>query len=120
MALTAMWYPLTSKCWASIAVRTNTFVSLLLSLSLSHDCRYDADVVDPALKRQMGSAFHATHDVFDVLVTDGRYKLKTILDPACYRLVDTRALRAHSILQARHMWRHAAVGTRRCCSYDIC
>ena len=99
MALTAMWYPLTSKCWASIAVRTNTFVSLLLSLSLSHDCRYDADVVDPALKTQLGSAFEATHDVFDVLVSDGRNKIKTILDPSCYRLVYARALRVHSIIR---------------------
>uniref|UniRef100_A0AAV1UYI7 CST complex subunit CTC1 n=1 Tax=Peronospora matthiolae TaxID=2874970 RepID=A0AAV1UYI7_9STRA len=56
-------------------------------------------MVDPTLRTQMGQSFQDTHDVFDVLVSDGRTKIKTILDPSCHRLVYTRALQVQSIIR---------------------
>ncbi|KAG7393110.1 hypothetical protein PHYPSEUDO_012446 [Phytophthora pseudosyringae] len=56
-------------------------------------------LADPALKQRLGQRFADASDVFDVLLSDGRQKLKAVLGPKCHRLVWTRELTARSIIR---------------------
>ncbi|CAH0476272.1 unnamed protein product [Peronospora belbahrii] len=56
-------------------------------------------LVDPVLKEQLGWPFTDTRDVFDVVLSDGQYKVKAVLSPTCYHLVWTRKLGVFSMIQ---------------------
>ncbi|CAI5721855.1 unnamed protein product [Peronospora destructor] len=77
---------------------------------LFQDSADDADVcvqvlgvyrylADPALKERLGGTFLDTWDVFDMLVSDGCYKMKVVLSPKCYNLIRTREITARSIIR---------------------
>ncbi|CAI5736892.1 unnamed protein product [Peronospora destructor] len=77
---------------------------------LFQDSADDADVcvqvlgvyrylADPALKERLGGTFLDTWDVFDMLVSDGCYKMKVVLNPKCYNLIRTREITARSIIR---------------------
>ncbi|KAF1787722.1 Nucleic acid-binding, OB-fold [Phytophthora cactorum] len=55
-------------------------------------------LADPALKERLGQPFVDAHYVFDVLVSDGRHKMKAVLAPKCRKLVWTRELTARSLI----------------------
>ncbi|KAG3244029.1 hypothetical protein PI124_g11182 [Phytophthora idaei] len=55
-------------------------------------------LADPALKERLGQPFVDAHDVFDVLVSDGRHKMKAVLAPKCRKLVWMRELTARSLI----------------------
>ncbi|EEY70113.1 uncharacterized protein PITG_06681 [Phytophthora infestans T30-4] len=56
-------------------------------------------LADPALKKRLGQHFADAHDVFDVLLSDGHHKMKTVLAPKCHKLVWTRELTARSLIR---------------------
>ncbi|KAL3658813.1 hypothetical protein V7S43_016181 [Phytophthora oleae] len=55
--------------------------------------------VDPAAKQRLGQQFQDTRDVFDVLLSDGRHKMKAVLSPKCNQLVWTRKITSRSIVE---------------------
>ncbi|KAE9025327.1 hypothetical protein PF010_g3420 [Phytophthora fragariae] len=56
-------------------------------------------LADPSLKERLGQPFEAERDVLDVLLSDGRHKMKAVLAPDCHPLVWTRELAARSIIR---------------------
>ncbi|KAK1940451.1 RPA-related protein RADX [Phytophthora citrophthora] len=57
------------------------------------------NLVDPAAKQRLGQQFQDIRDVFDVLLSDGRHKMKAVLSPRCNQLVWKRKLTARSIVE---------------------
>ncbi|EGZ10274.1 hypothetical protein PHYSODRAFT_451202, partial [Phytophthora sojae] len=60
-------------------------------------------LADPALKDRLGQQFEGARDVFDVLLSDGRHKMKAVLDPKLNQLVWTRELAAHSFVSLQFL-----------------
>ncbi|OWZ19801.1 hypothetical protein PHMEG_0005899 [Phytophthora megakarya] len=60
-------------------------------------------LADPALRQRLGRPFEDARDVFDVLLSDGRHKLKAVLDPTLHKLVWTRELRARCIVRLQFL-----------------
>ncbi|ETI54700.1 hypothetical protein L917_02322 [Phytophthora nicotianae] len=56
-------------------------------------------LADPALKKRLGQHFADARDVFDVLLSDGRHKIKAVLATKCHKLVWTREVTARSLIR---------------------
>ncbi|CAI5710259.1 unnamed protein product [Peronospora effusa] len=94
----------------SIASPLSSLLTIHGVRQLFQDSTDDADVhvqvlgiyrylADPALKKRLGETFQNTWDVFDMLVSDGQYKMKVVLSPKCYNLIRTREMTARSIIR---------------------
>jgi hypothetical protein len=68
-------------------------------LDRAFDVVCGSDLADPALKERLGTQFERARDVFDVLLSDGRHKIKAVLAPACHELVWKSELTARSIIK---------------------